>query len=60
MLDEKRTANMRDRVKASFNHSKIESVSNNSEVKLKVIQVRIKTRRKQNKENRWMKKIKIN
>ena len=46
MIDEKRTANMRDRVKASFNHSKIESISNNGEVKLKIIQVIIKTRRK--------------
>ena len=41
MLDEKRIANMRDRVKASFNHSKIESISNNGEVKLKIIQVRM-------------------
>ena len=49
MLDEKRIANMRDRVKASFNHSKMESISNNGEVKLKIIQVRMETRRKKNK-----------
>ena len=36
MLDEKRTANMRDRTKASFNHSKNESISHNGEVKLKI------------------------
>ena len=47
MLDEKRTANMRDRTKASFNHSKNESISNNGEVKLKIEQVRIQTRRNQ-------------
>ena len=35
MLDEKITANMKDRVKVSFNHSKMESISNNSEVKFK-------------------------
>ena len=48
MLDEKRTANMRDRVKTLLNHSKMESISNNGEVKLKIIQVRMETRRKQN------------
>ena len=41
MLDEKRTANMRDRTKASFSYSKNEIISNNGEVKLK--------------ENQWMK-----
>ena len=41
MLDEKRTADTRGRVKASFNHSKMESISNNGEVKLKIIQVRM-------------------
>ena len=45
----KKELHVRDRVKASFNHSKIESISNNSEVKFKIIQVRKKTRRKQNK-----------
>ena len=45
MLDKKRTKNMRDRTKASFNHSKNESIFNNSEVKLKIEQVRMQTRR---------------
>ena len=40
---------MRDRKKASFNHSRNESISNNGEVKLKIEQVRMETRRKQNK-----------
>ena len=47
MLDEKRTANMRDRTKASFSSSKNETISNNGEVKLKIEQVRMETRRKQ-------------
>ena len=46
MLDEKRTANMRDRTKASFNNSKNESISNNGEGKLKIEQVRMQIRRK--------------
>ena len=62
MLDEKRTGNMRDRTKASFNHSKNENISNNGEVKLKIEQVRIQTRRKQNKrkpmDDKSLKKIK--
>ena len=33
MLDEIRTANMRDRKKSSFNHSRNETISNNGEVK---------------------------
>ena len=37
---------MRDIVKASFNHSKMESISNNGEVKLKIKEVRMETRRK--------------
>ena len=37
---------MRDRVKASFNHSKMESISNNGEIKLKIKQVRMQTKRK--------------
>ena len=45
----KRTANTRDGTKASFSHSKNESISNNGEVKLKIEQVRMKTRRRQNK-----------
>ena len=47
MLDEKRTASMRDRTKTSFSHSKNETISNNGEVKLKIEQVRMQTRRKQ-------------
>ena len=49
MLDEKLTANTRDRTIASFSHSKNESISNNGEVKLKIEQVRMQTRRRQNK-----------
>ena len=52
MLDEKRTANMSDRVKKSFNHSKIGEKSDNGEVKLKIKQVRMETRRKKTKTNR--------
>ena len=40
---------MRDGTKASFSHSKNESISNNGEVKLKIKQVRMQTRRRQNK-----------
>ena len=58
MLDEKRTANMRDRTKASFSHSKNETISNNGEVKLKIEQVRMQTRRKQNKRKPMDEKIK--
>ena len=47
MIDEKRTANIRDREKAAHNHSKNESISNNGEVKLKTKQVRMQTRRGQ-------------
>ena len=46
MLDEKRTANMRDRTKVSFSNSKNESISNNGEGKLKIEQVRMQIRRK--------------
>ena len=42
----KKTANMIVRVKSSFNHSKMESISNNGEVKLKIKEVRMETRRK--------------
>ena len=50
MIDEKRIANTRrDREKAAHNHSKNESISNNGEVKLKIEQVRMQTRRRQNK-----------
>ena len=33
MIDKKRTTNMKDRVKASINHSEMESISNSGEVK---------------------------
>ena len=63
MLDEKRTANMRDRTKASFSSSKNETISNNGEVKLKIEQVRMQTRRKKIKrkpmDEKTKKKIKI-
>ena len=49
MLEEKRTANMRDREKAAHNHSKNESISNNGEVKLKIEQDIMQTRRRQKK-----------
>ena len=49
MLDEKRTANMRDIVKSSFNHSNMENIFTNGEVKLKITQVSFETRQKQNK-----------
>ena len=45
-LMKKITTNIRDRVEASFNHSKMESISNNGEVKLKMIQVRMETSQK--------------
>ena len=47
ILDEERTANTRDRTKVSFSHSKNENISNIGEVKLKIEQVRMQTRRKQ-------------
>ena len=34
---------MIDRVKSLFNHSKIESISNDGEVELKIIQVKMET-----------------
>ena len=49
MIDKKITTNMRDREMVAHNHSKNESISNNGEVKLKIEQVRMQTRRKQNK-----------
>ena len=36
IVDERRTANTRNRVKASINHSKMESISLNGEVKPKI------------------------
>ena len=49
---------MRDRTKASFSSSKNETISNNGEVKLKIEQVRMQTRRKQIKRKPMDKKIK--
>ena len=49
MIDEKRTTNMRYREKAVHNHFKNKSISNNGEVKFKIEQVRMQTRRRQNK-----------
>ena len=40
---------MIDRVKSLFNHSKMESISNDGEVELKIIQVKMETKRQQNK-----------
>ena len=47
MLDEKKAAKKRERTKASFSSSKNKTISNNGEVKLKIEQVRMQTRRKQ-------------
>ena len=47
MIDDKRVVNMRDRVKVSINHSKMENISNNGEVESKIIQVWMNTTRKQ-------------
>ena len=35
----------------------MESISNNGDVKLKIKQVKMQTRRKQNKRNQWMKNL---
>ena len=47
ILYEKRTANMRDRTKASFSNSKKETISKNGECKFKIEQVRMQARQKQ-------------
>ena len=57
MIDEKRIVNMRDRVKVSFNHSIIESISNNGEVKLKIIMLECKLDKNKINENQWMKNL---
>ena len=49
MIDERRTANMRDRVKTSITHSKMEIISLNGEVKSKIKQVVVDRRRTRNK-----------
>ena len=40
-LTKKETANTRYRVKTSFNHLKMEIISNNGEIKLRIKQVRM-------------------
>ena len=49
MIGKRRTDNMRDIVKALINHSKIKSILLNGEVKSKIKQVTINTRKTQNK-----------
>ena len=49
MIGKRRTDNMRDIVKALINHSKIKSILLNGEVKSKIKQVIINTRKTQNK-----------
>ena len=49
MIDERIAVNMRDKVKASINHSKMEIISLNGVVKSKIKQVTINTRKTQNK-----------
>ena len=50
MIDERIAVNMRDKVKASINHSKMESISLNGVVKSKIKQVTIDTKRTHNKQ----------
>ena len=45
MIDERRTANMRDKMKSSIDYSKMESILLNSEVKSKIKQVVVDTTR---------------
>ena len=59
MIDEQRTANMRDREKVAHNHSKNESISNNGKVKLKIEHLECKLDEDKIKENQWMKNQKI-
>ena len=49
IIDEKRIDNMRDRVKASIYHSKMESILLSCEVESKIEQITINTRRTHNK-----------
>ena len=49
MLEEKKSANMRDREKAAHNHSKIETIRNNGKVINKIIKIKRNTRRVINK-----------
>ena len=50
MIGKRKTDNMRDIVKALINHSKIKSILLNGEVKSKIKQVTINTRKTQNKQ----------
>ena len=45
MLEERKSTNMTDRVKAAHNHSKMEMIRNNGKVINKIIEVKRKTRR---------------
>ena len=45
MLEEQKSANMRDRVKAAHNYSKIEMIHNNGKVINKIIEVKRNSRR---------------
>ena len=45
MLKERKLANMRDKVKAAYNHSKMEMIRNNGKVINKIIKVKRKTTR---------------
>ena len=45
MLDERKSANMRDREKAAHNHSKMERIRNNGKVINKIIEMKRNTRR---------------
>ena len=49
MLEERKSANMRDREKAAHNHSKMEMIRNNGKVINKIIEVKRNTRRVQKK-----------
>ena len=49
MLEEIKSANMKDREKAANNHSKMEMIRNNGKVINKIIEIKINTRRVINK-----------
>ena len=46
MLEERKSANMRDREKAAHNHSKMEMIRNNGKVINKIIEIKRNTKRK--------------
>ena len=62
MLEERKSANMRDRSKAAHNSSKMEMVRNNGKVINKIIELKINIRRVQKKrksiDTKTIKKIK--